>query len=112
MYNTMSQKHTGKIIGAGIFGIIVGAAAALLFSPRSGKENREKLRNWMQRMNDEISDRAADIRDMTQEKYNDLVDQVSNKYRKMKDIRQNELDDFSVELKNRWERIKQRWQED
>lgn len=106
------QSNTGKIIGAGLFGLILGAAAGALLSPKSGKQNRENLRNWMRRMNDELNTRIGETRDMTREKYDQLVDNLSDKYRRMKDIKENELDDFSDELKNRWERIRRRWQQE
>ena len=105
------HSNTGKIIGAGIFGLLLGAAAGMLLSPKSGKQNREDIKNWMRRMSEELNDRLRDTKEMTRERYDQLVDVLTDKYRRMQDIKENELDDFSDELKRRWERIKRRWQE-
>jgi len=103
------RNYAGKIIGAGVFGLLLGAAAGMLLSPRSGRENRAKLRNWMRNMSDELNTRLSEAHDMTREKYNQMVDQLSDRYRRLQDIKENELDDFSDELKRRWDRIRQRW---
>lgn len=107
----MSRRNDGgKIVGAGLIGAAIGAIAAMLMSPKSGKENRDKMRFWMYRMNKEVKNRVADSKDVTQDKYNQLVDEVSDRYRKMRFIKENELDDFVSDLKERWERIKDQWQ--
>jgi gas vesicle protein len=39
----MSDKATSRMLGAALAGGIIGAGAALLFAPRSGKETREHM---------------------------------------------------------------------
>ena len=48
-----------------LVGLIVGGAAALLYSPRSGKENREYLRK-----------KALQARDLAMDKYEDIKDEA------------------------------------
>jgi|GEM_PF-6754902 len=101
----------GKIIGAGFIGLVIGAAAGVLLASKASRQNRADFRNWMRRMNAEIYDRLGDAKEMTREKYEEIVDNVADKYRKLSDIKENEVDDFGRELKNRWERIRRRWQQ-
>jgi gas vesicle protein len=40
------RDNIGALLAAFLLGALVGAGAALLTAPRSGKETREELRQW------------------------------------------------------------------
>ncbi len=42
----MSERNSGEVLLAFILGAIVGAAAGILYAPRSGKETRRKLQEF------------------------------------------------------------------
>jgi len=97
-----------KIIFAGALGAALGAIAGIIFSPRSGKENREEVSNWMHDMSRELKKRVYETKEITREKYDEVIDNLTSKYKKMREIKENEIDDFALELKNRWQRIQDR----
>lgn len=110
MKHNYYHNHSGsKALGTGLFGLALGALLGYMFSPRSGKANRERAKNWMNEMSADIQDRIDQIRDLTAERYNSIVDDVAYKYKKMQNIKSEELDDFVTDLKMRWDRIKDRW---
>ncbi|MFH1368566.1 MAG: YtxH domain-containing protein [Elusimicrobiota bacterium] len=41
----MSENNSGEVILAFLLGGIIGAAAGILYAPKTGKETREKLRD-------------------------------------------------------------------
>jgi gas vesicle protein len=43
----MAENRGGEIIGAFLVGGIIGAAIGMLFAPKTGKETREQLGDWM-----------------------------------------------------------------
>lgn len=104
------QKHDhGNAIGLGLLGFALGAVVGMFMAPRSGKENREDLNNWMSNMSDDLNKRLKDSRDMSEDKYRSIIDDVSYKYKKMRGIEKSELEDFVDDLKMRWARIKDEW---
>lgn len=50
------MNTTGKIITAGLAGAAVGAVAALLLAPASGKETREKIKGALASAKDKVND--------------------------------------------------------
>ena len=66
---TAKPVLTGLLVGG-----IIGAAAALLFAPRSGEETRSEIRN-----------KAIDLRDRTTETVNERVSQVKSRAHELKD---------------------------
>jgi len=55
------EKH-GSGIAAFFWGTVVGAAAALLFAPMTGKEAQEELREGARRVREEAGERLTEIR--------------------------------------------------
>jgi len=52
----MSDNKGGEIIGAFLVGGLIGAALGILFAPKSGKQTREELTDWM----DETKEKAKE----------------------------------------------------
>lgn len=78
---------SGKQVVKGLLiGSLVGAAAMLLFAPRSGQETRAEIR-----------DKAAQLRDRTTETVKDTVSQMKSRAFELKE---SALDD-AAELKQR-----------
>lgn len=58
-----------------LFGVTVGAAAAVLMAPRSGRETREKLNGWWRSARTKFRfDREPQNADARAEKHEELVE--------------------------------------
>jgi gas vesicle protein len=61
----MSDDHRCSslhLLMAFVAGAATGAAVALLTTPRTGKENREKLAEWARRAKEEAANAAPELR--------------------------------------------------
>ena len=54
------ERRTGNF-GTFVWGMLMGAAAALLFAPKSGRETRRELSDSMYRMRDEAEHRVREV---------------------------------------------------
>ncbi|MCU0653079.1 MAG: YtxH domain-containing protein [Candidatus Pacebacteria bacterium] len=80
-------------------GFAAGMIVMLLLSPKM----RGKAGQWASDMRDEIMKRAKETKDITQEKYNQIVDEASSRYGTMKDVSRRELSQLMYELKSHWD---------
>ena len=69
------ERRTGNF-GTFVWGLLVGAAAALLFAPKSGRETREELTDSFHRARDEAETRLRDV----QANVNSTVDDVRRQF--------------------------------
>lgn len=99
--NDMTKK---ALIGAGI---VAGAvvAAYLLTSPEDRKKAALKVKGWMTDMKKDTAERVKGVRDMTEDKYDEIIDEVKTKYTSLKDVSAAELSAFADELKSHWKNI-------
>lgn len=56
-------EHKSGNFGTLIWGILMGAAAALLFAPKSGRETREELADSFYRLRDDAELRIREVQD-------------------------------------------------
>lgn len=69
------MNKTGLFIGGMLAGAALGATAALLFAPKSGKETRDDMLSKLHDLEDELSS----IRNKTKEKGMELKDEIRTK---------------------------------
>jgi gas vesicle protein len=69
----MSDDRGGSAFLAFLLGGLTGAALALLYAPRSGRETREMLNEKMR----EGAERSKDLRDQAREKGRAFMDEAS-----------------------------------
>jgi gas vesicle protein len=89
-------------IGAGIAAI---ATATYYFKGPHGKEHSKKMKGWMIKMKGEIIDRIEDAKDLTKEKYEDIIDTVASTSSATLKASKEEINDFADELKSHWDDI-------
>lgn len=92
------------LVGAGL---VAGAALAayLLTSPEDRKKAAKKIKAWMADMQKETAERVKKVKDLTEEKYNQIIDEVKPKYESLKDVSDSELSSFTKEMKSHWKNI-------
>ncbi|PZX13808.1 gas vesicle protein [Breznakibacter xylanolyticus] len=69
------MNKTGLFIGGMLTGAALGAVAALLMAPKSGKETRDDMLSKLHDLEDELSS----IRNKTKEKGMELKDEIRTK---------------------------------
>ncbi len=99
--------HRNNALSASILAFLAGAAAWAIF----GNRVKEKMSNnpRFQELKQQVYSRTSEISDLTREKYDQVVDEVADKYAKAKGISQNELIDLVDDLKMHWGRISNAW---
>ena len=110
MYEEKHSKksNAGKILGAGVLGVIAGIAAGIFLAPKNGKKNRDEFKAWADDTQEQILEKIREVKDLTEEKYDEIVDEVVSKKGVTQEITQEEWEDFAKDLKKRWKRVKDR----
>ena len=102
-----SQKNFVKGAAVGVAaGAIAGAIAGILLAPKSGKETRADIAKYLREMKDKISDQLANLKDITQDKYDEVVEKVVGGYEKGKKISLAESKVIKKQLKEGYSEVK------
>jgi gas vesicle protein len=65
------ERRTGNF-GTFVWGLLLGAAAALLFAPRSGQETRRELTESVNRLRDQAEEKVRDVQHAVQDTVEDV----------------------------------------
>ena len=65
-------------LGPFLFGLIVGAGAALLFAPKTGEETRRELRNRGRQIRASASEKAEELQDILSGGYEETKSRVED----------------------------------
>lgn len=79
------------LIGFAI-GAAVGALAALFLTTKTGEELRAEVKKVVLDLRDKVEERAKKIKNITQEKYREIVNNVVANYSKIKDFTEKEVE--------------------
>ena len=93
----MGKQSKGIIIEASI-GALAGVIAGILLAPKSGKETRADISNYIHEMKDEIADELGTVGNVTKEAYNGIVDKIVKVYETAKKITAEDADDIRKKL--------------
>jgi len=100
----MEKGTKGIIIGASA-GILAGAIAGILFAPKSGKETRADIANYVGEMKDKIADELVKAGELTKEVYDDTVEKIVKVYELEKKITADDAKDIVEKLENNYEEV-------
>ncbi len=89
-----------------LLGLITGAMAGVLFSPKSGKDTREDMRWYYFEMKDRIFENLSQIKNITKDTYDNVVKSVVSGYEDTKKITEKEAAEIKKELMEGYDRIK------
>ena len=81
----------GGAIGFAI-GFVVGAGAALFLTTKTGEELREELKKAALDLKKKVEERAGKIKNLTKERYTEIVNNVIANYKKVKELTEKEID--------------------
>lgn len=65
------EHRSGGSFGTFVWGLLIGAAAALLYAPKAGRETREELTESMTRLRDQAEDKVREVQDTVTEAVED-----------------------------------------
>lgn len=100
----MADKKTGKGLGLAAAALAAVAGSYYLYSKFDGKQKR-KVQSWALRLKADVMDSLENMKDMSQDAYENVVDTVSAKYAKLKNVDTKELDLMGKDLKKHWKAI-------
>jgi gas vesicle protein len=67
------SDNTGKILGALIAGIAIGAALGILFAPDKGTETRKKILDGSKDLAEDLKEKIKDSFDDLKQRFNDTT---------------------------------------
>jgi len=77
-----------------------------LFAPKSGKETRKDIAEYVKKMKNEIAERLDAAGDFSRAKYDQISAAVVESYKQAKKISASQADDIKSDLADGYERVK------
>lgn len=107
-----NKSDIGGKIGAFAAGAAVATAAVgyFLYGPK-GAENRKKVEAWTVKAKGEVLTKLESAKEVSEEKYHEIVDSVTSKYAKLKNVGEDKAEQLNKELKRHWSKIKKETKE-
>ncbi len=105
----MAKHNGGKTIavavGVGMLAAL-SAGAYFLYGSKEGAKRRTKIRGWALKAKGEVLEKMEMLKDISEEKYDEVIQSVAKKYRGIKSIDKQELDELVSDMKKHWKNIK------
>jgi gas vesicle protein len=102
---TEQEKRCLNALGVFLSGGLIGAAAALLFAPRSGKETRESLLRMGEKATNELSAYREEMSEKMEEIFRDLQSDLKSCLKDGKDWTEDKISEIQHTLQNNRRRI-------
>jgi gas vesicle protein len=75
-----------------VIGAVAGAVAALLLTTKTGEELRTDIKRAVLDISEKVEEKADKIKNMTKEKYSEIINSVMETYNKAKDFTEKEIE--------------------
>jgi uncharacterized protein YpuA (DUF1002 family) len=95
--------------GSSLLAFVGGMIAWAVFGPKI-KQRLNQSHAW-QELKAEIDEEVSKVRDLTEDRYHQIVDTVSDRYSRLNKISKHEISDLVDDLKKHWNKIKEAWNE-
>ena len=99
----MENNNKNMAVKALATGFVAGVIATTMCS----RKMRHSSCQWADEMRGEVKRQVLEAKDITQEKYNQIIDGIRPKYEAMKNVGTKEMKDIIDELKSHWQNIAQ-----
>lgn len=73
-------------------GFVAGAVTALFLTTKTGEELRADIKRITKDIGNKVEEKASRIKNITREKYNEIVNSVVSNYEKIKDLTEKEIE--------------------
>jgi len=101
----MAEKNKGGS-GAGFVlaaaAVAAAAGAYYIFGTKEGAKTKKKIQGWVLKLKGDVLTKLEGMKEVTQEKYDEVVDTVTQKYAKLKDVNTDELQALAKDMKKHW----------
>lgn len=91
MSNNGTETAKGIFIGFTL-GFVAGAVTALLLTTKTGEELRSDIKRIASDLTEKVEEKAGKIKDISRDKYNEIVNSVVSGYKKVKDLTEKEIE--------------------
>ncbi|MEW6353881.1 MAG: YtxH domain-containing protein [Pseudomonadota bacterium] len=105
--DTQEGSRGGIPMGAFALGALTGALAGILLAPKAGRETREDIKETLVTLKDDIAERLSELKEVTQEKYRDVVDSVIEAYKSTKELTEQQAQEARSNLEKGYEEVKE-----
>jgi gas vesicle protein len=106
------MKTKDKMIGAGIGLAALAAAGTYFLYGKRGVKNRAAIEGWALQLKGEVLEKMENLKEINQDRYNELVEETAERYGRTKRVGAAELKLLVSELKNAWTHIGKQLKED
>jgi gas vesicle protein len=73
-------------------GFLAGAVTALFLTTKTGKELREDIKRVIIEVRDKVEKEASKVKNLTKEKYTEILNNVISNYKKVKELTEKEIE--------------------
>lgn len=91
-----NTDNTSAVIKYGLIGFaigaVAGAVAALFLTTKTGPELRSEIKKAVTDLKANIDEKASKVKDITKEKYSEIVNTVVDTYKKAKEFTEKEIE--------------------
>ena len=101
------EHRSGGSFGTFIWGLLIGAAAALLYAPKSGRETREELSDSMTRLRDQAEGKVREVQDTVTE----VVEDARRQFEEGVDTARKAVETGRQAVKERRDRVERQVEE-
>jgi gas vesicle protein len=91
MSDNDSGTLKGLIVGMAI-GFVAGAVTAMFLTTKTGEELRADIKRITTDVKNKAEEQAAKIKNLSKEKYAEIVDNILSSYNKVKDFTEKEIE--------------------
>ena len=91
MGDNNSGTMKGLFIGMAV-GFVAGAVTALFLTTKTGEELRSDIKRLAIEIRDKVDEKASKVKNISKDKYSEIIESVLASYKKVKDFTEKEID--------------------
>jgi len=91
MSNSCSDNAKSLFVGLAL-GFVAGALTALFLTTKTGEELREEVKTAIGDIRKKVEEKAGKVKDITKEKYSEIINSVVSSYHKVRDLTEKEIE--------------------